>query len=80
MKAAVLVCAKNDGSFVCKCGSTYDEIVSIARVVRDAGVMDGEVVVSGVMLHTERVNPVMKFRCKPAVVAESKSRARSYKK
>lgn len=73
MKSVVLVCkVRGREAFKCFAAGTSAPVEEFARGVRESGLFDGEPVEGGVVLHTERPMPVMRFKCAavPSTVSE----------
>lgn len=75
MKATTLAVMLDDGTFGSIAGPSVDPIVEIARQVRDTGLFDGRRAVSGVVMDSERLFPVMEFRATSIAQADVKQRS-----
>jgi hypothetical protein len=73
-RVAVLVCEALDGKPVVMVGRNASDVTAAAKAARNAGLLDGQPIVSGIVFHSERSSPLMRFRCAPGEAVKRTAR------
>lgn len=79
MKFCVLACLTPKGKVLVVGDTTAEAVVQAARAARDSGKLGPDEIVGGMVFHSERLNPMLKFRCQAAKKAVPKPKARKGK-